>query len=311
MTQELLKTGKHKVTAITRADSKNILPEGVEIAKVDYNDHPSLVHILKGHDAFIITIAVYAQAAQEQLIRAAIEAGVPWILPNEWGVDTDSEPFVNAVGMRDRVQAPLKLISESGTSAFIAVSCGYWYEWSLSFPDGWGFDFANKTITILDDGEARVSASSWPQVGRAVAALLSLKVKPDGPEDKSPCLEQFKNKYCYPESFRVNQKELLASVLRATNTTEADWNIQKVSSQERFDHAMNTVRQGDMRLFVRAMYTRAMFPDEAANVVKMRGSNHNHLLGLSEESIDTYTQAGIDRAPEMAEWLKGVYGGAH
>lgn len=42
MVEELVKTGKHKVSAITRADSMSKVPAGVEIKKVNYDDHDSL-----------------------------------------------------------------------------------------------------------------------------------------------------------------------------------------------------------------------------------------------------------------------------
>src|ERR1700761_2547732 len=86
--EALARTGKHQVTAITRTGTKSTLPDGVTATKVNYDDHSSLVHALQGHDALIITIAVTAQAEQEKLIRAAADAEVPWILPNEWGFDS-------------------------------------------------------------------------------------------------------------------------------------------------------------------------------------------------------------------------------
>ncbi|KAK3702298.1 hypothetical protein LTR37_015009 [Vermiconidia calcicola] len=42
MTKFLLDTRKHNVTAITRADSKTKLPQGVNVKQVDYND-PSTI----------------------------------------------------------------------------------------------------------------------------------------------------------------------------------------------------------------------------------------------------------------------------
>ena len=60
MTKELLATGKHTVTAISRADSTSKLPEGVKVAKVDYDKPETLVEALKGQDALIITLSVFA-----------------------------------------------------------------------------------------------------------------------------------------------------------------------------------------------------------------------------------------------------------
>ena len=81
MTEALLKTGKHTVTAITRFDSQSKLPEGVTIHKVDYEKPDSLVEALRGQDALVITLSGQSpiQQTEEKLIRAAAEAGVPWM----------------------------------------------------------------------------------------------------------------------------------------------------------------------------------------------------------------------------------------
>lgn len=81
MTEALLKTGKHTVTAITRTDSQNTLPQGVALKKVDYNKPETLVEALRGQEALVITISGHApiQETEEKLVKAAGEAGVPWM----------------------------------------------------------------------------------------------------------------------------------------------------------------------------------------------------------------------------------------
>jgi hypothetical protein len=60
------------------------LPQGV-ISKVDYNKPETLVEALRGQDALVTTLSGHAPKETEmQLINAAGEAGVAWILPNEW-----------------------------------------------------------------------------------------------------------------------------------------------------------------------------------------------------------------------------------
>jgi uncharacterized protein YbjT (DUF2867 family) len=84
MTEALLKTGKHTVTAITRADSKTEFPGGVISKVVDYEKPETIVEALKGQDALVITLGASALSNEVKLIEAADEAGVQWILPNEW-----------------------------------------------------------------------------------------------------------------------------------------------------------------------------------------------------------------------------------
>lgn len=55
-------------------------------------------------------------------------------------------------------------VTDLGKSSYIAVSTGFWYEWSLANPAAYGIDFANRTATLFDDGETKISTSTWPQV---------------------------------------------------------------------------------------------------------------------------------------------------
>lgn len=81
MAEALLKTGKHVVTAITRPDSQSKLPNGVEVKEVDYNKPETLVEALRDQEALVITISGHAplQETEEKLVRAAGEAGVPYM----------------------------------------------------------------------------------------------------------------------------------------------------------------------------------------------------------------------------------------
>jgi putative NADH-flavin reductase len=72
ITEALLKTDKHTVTAITRNDSKSKLPQGVHVKHVDYDDHVSLVEALRGQDALVITLAAQGTPQQAKLIQAAL-----------------------------------------------------------------------------------------------------------------------------------------------------------------------------------------------------------------------------------------------
>jgi len=96
MTAALLRTGKHTLTAITRASSQQSpLPYGVARKQVDYSRPETLVDALRGQDALVITLGGHAPPETDmQLIRAAAEAGVSWILPNEWSPDTAHEALV-------------------------------------------------------------------------------------------------------------------------------------------------------------------------------------------------------------------------
>lgn len=101
MTASLLKTGKHVVTALTRIDSQSKLPDGVSVKKIDYEKPETIVEALKGQDALVITLSgmVHGKDLESILINAAGEAGVPWVLPNEWSPDTANEDLIRDISV--------------------------------------------------------------------------------------------------------------------------------------------------------------------------------------------------------------------
>ncbi|KAL1305234.1 hypothetical protein AAFC00_002150 [Neodothiora populina] len=299
--EALLKTKKHNVSAVTRADSTNKLPEGVNRIEVDYNDQSSLVHALQGQDALIITMSVTAQPGTEaKLIDAAAEAGVPWILPNEWGVDSTNTSQSEDILIATPKRQLRKQILDLGVSSFIGVSTGFWYEWSLAVPIAFGFDFKAREVTLYDEGDTRISISTWPQVGRAAASLLSLKIHPDDESDNSPCLEKFKNDFIYVNSFTVSQKELLESALRVTGTSLQDWNVKKEPVKARYADGLKEFQGGDRMGFGKLLYARVFYPDDSGNTEKTRGLE-NKLLGLPKEDMDEYTRLAIERS-KTVQW---------
>lgn len=97
MTEALLKTGLHTVTALTRVGSQSKLPFGVISKPIDYSKPETIVKALKGQDAFIITVPGQAPEGTElALVKAAAEAGVKWII-NDWCPDTMNEDLVRDV----------------------------------------------------------------------------------------------------------------------------------------------------------------------------------------------------------------------
>lgn len=301
MTKSLLETGKHTVTAITRADSKSQLSEGVQVKRVDYDDHSSLVEALKGQDALVITLGVTAPPdSQEKLINAAGDAGVAWILPNEWAPDLTEEGVRKDVPPFQKLADAREYIGRLGKSSYVGVTCGFWYEWSLAIPQSYGFDFKAKTVTLFDEGETKISTSTWPQVGRAVAALLSLPVTAGQGGDSKQCLEHYKNTVVFVNSFTVSQKDMLDSVLRVTGDKADDWTVTKEPSRERYSAGFKAMIIGDQLGFVKVMYTRIFYPDGNGNFEKNRGVI-NDVLGLPKEDIDEATKAAIKRSEEF-QW---------
>lgn len=298
MAKSLVEGGKHKVIAITRADSTSEIADGIEVRKVDYGNQSSLVEALRGVDVLIITMAVTAPLeVQRQLIEAAATAGVPWILPNEYGgcpdeVDMQNESLLGPPRVEMR-----GLIEKLGKSSWIAVICSFWYEYSLGLSDqSYGFNFQNRTVTFYDEGKTRINTTTWPQVGRAVASLLSLKVLPDDENDKSPSLSKFRDAPLYISSFKLSQSDMLESVKRVTG---GEWTISYEPTKERFERGRAKVFSGDRSAFQTMLYARVFYPDGCGDYESKKGL-HNELLGLPKEDLDQATKVAVDMAKALA-----------
>jgi len=263
------------------------------------------VAALKGQQFLIITMSVLAPPdTQSKLVRAAAEAGIPYVLPNWFGGDPKEEQLISDTFLGAMKNAQQEEIERLGVSAWVALCCGFWYEFSLGGgPDRYGFDFHKKTLVFFDEGTVKVNTTTWPQCGRAVAGLLSLKELPEDENDKSPTVSSFANGVVYTSSFRVSQRDMFDSVKRVTGTTDADWTITKENSLKRYQDAVEAMKKGDRPAFARQLYTRSFFPDSNNDYEAKRGL-HNNLFGLPEEDLDEWTKEAV----RMAENNEVPYG---
>ncbi|KAJ7789025.1 putative isoflavone reductase family protein [Mycena olivaceomarginata] len=279
-----LKTGKHHLTAITRADSASKIPAGVEVKKVDYEDTASLVEALRGQDALIITMSVMSPPGQSaKLIEAAAVANVPWVLPNEYGGDPTEKKMGEDAMIGPGKQADRDLIEKLGKSSWIGITCSFWYEYSLSTgPSAYGFDFGQSFCYLHRRRYHENSTpTTWPQTALAVARLLSLK---------------FRNKPAYVSSFLLSQKDMLESVLRVTGTKESDWKIEHDAHEVRFAAGVAPIqRGGSTRVPEACSIPGGFYPDGCGNY-EARNGLHNDILGLPKEDLDEFTRIAVDRA---------------
>lgn len=294
----LIQAGKHKVTAITRPDSTNTMPAGLhDIKKVDYNNHTSLVDALKGQDVLVMTMPVMTPKENHtKLIDAAVEAGVAWIMPNEWGVDVEKVEMSTDVLVRDGIIAIRAYIERVGgnKTSWMGLCTGFWYEFSLAGTEArYGFDFDKKELTLYDDGTTKINTSTWPQVGRAVAQLLALKTLPDSEQDASANLNQYRNKPIYVSSFFVSQRDMFDSVLRVTGDNEKDWKVTHEDVVERFKRGQEMLKQGQMVGFGILLYARLFFKDGAGDTNKLLATE---VLGLPKENFDEATKVAVEMA---------------
>lgn len=207
----LIAQGKHKVTAITRPDSKSSLPAGIrEIKKADYSDHAGLVAAMKSQEVLIITMSIRAPPeSHAKLIDAAVEAGIRYIMPNEYGPDISDESIAKGIilgALAVEIRQYIEKVGK-GRTHWISLSCSFWYEHGLGGGEKrYGFDFDKKELTLFDDGNTNICTTTWKQSGDAVAKLFALKILPEDSNDKSLTLSEFEDKAAYISSF-CNQPE--------------------------------------------------------------------------------------------------------
>ncbi len=298
----LVKTGKHTVTALTRQGSKNKVLSGVKAIPVDYNDESTLVGALKGQQFLIITLAAIAPPdTHSKIVQAAAKAGVPHIMPNIFGLDDSNEALIKETPLSANAKSMLAEVEAAGCS-WTSMVCSLWYEYSLAMGPMWfGFDFANKKLTLYDDGTTKVNLTTWEQCARAVAALLSLKELPEDANDKSPTVNTWRNKPLVVSSFLISQKDMFESWKRVSGDKDSDWTIEKEPSKERYQKGMEAMKSAQDPISARmgaamASFVRGFFPNGGGDYESTRGLD-NAKLGLPEEDLDERTAV----AKEMVE----------
>ncbi|KAI1327085.1 putative oxidoreductase CipA [Xylariaceae sp. FL0255] len=298
----LVKKGKHRVTVITRPESTRSIPPGVHnVKKVQLEDYPSIVEALKGQHALVITLSAgAAKGTEEKLMDAAVEAGVQWVMPNDWGCDETNSALMRDSEVLSRRRAEIRRHMEEaaraagGRTNWIGMCCGFWYEFSLAGTEArYGFDFEKKSVTFFDDGLTLTNTSTWPQVGLAVANLLSLKILPDSDDDVSPCLSRYANRFIFVSSFYLTQKDMFESVLRVTGDSRDEWKISREPSVDRYQRGVQMVHNGQRVGFLIAAYARIFCQD---GVGDFNDKLDNEALGLPEESLDNATREAVRMA---------------
>ncbi|KAK5988573.1 hypothetical protein PT974_10057 [Cladobotryum mycophilum] len=292
--EEILKTGKHTVTALSRIGSDSKLPDGVNVVNVDYDDEQSVIDALKGHQFLFISLAVTTPPdTQAKIVNAAAKAGVRWIMPNVYGIDGNNKKLATENLTAEGVYGGIGAIEKTGVASWVAMSCSFWYEFSLAIQIvGYGIDSKNKKITFYDDGKTIINTSTWVQCGRAAAALVSLNELPQDENDTSTTLSHWRNKYLYISSFRISQRAMLDSLNRVQGTTDADWDIEHEGSEERFKRGLGILKGGDFTGYPMALYARTFYPNGDGDFESKYGLA-NEVLGLPVEDLDEATRRAL------------------
>ncbi|KAI0123779.1 hypothetical protein BJ170DRAFT_94808 [Xylariales sp. AK1849] len=219
-----------QVTVLTRSKKPEAYDARVKVVEVDFTSVKSLIAALKGIDALVSTVGHTAMEVQPVLIDAAIAAGVKRFIPSEYGSVTTS-PKVEALPVYDsmfKIKKYLQEKAKTGELTWTVLACGAFLEFVFGSPIL--LDFVNHKATLFDEGDNRISSTSQPNVGRALAGIL-----------KNP--EATENRIVRVSEVILSQNELLriAEGLRP----DIKWEISKVQASAVLKEGLDGLGAGD------------------------------------------------------------------
>lgn len=204
--RNLLKAG-FNITAITRDVDKTL--QAFPSIKAIYGDYtsastlaPSLRNDSKSFDTLVSLLNRDQVDAQTTLLDAAALAGIPHIIPSEFGIDLSPPEirpmpcYATKVAMEDHV---LRLAGE-GKFTFTAIHTGLFLDWALERGTPINLLGNGQPTMIFDGGETKFSTTALGTIGQAVAAaLIKHFAHPN----------EVKNRFLFVHSAAVTQNQLL------------------------------------------------------------------------------------------------------
>lgn len=268
---------RFNVTVLSRAESNAEFPSSVKVAKGDFNDAAFLQSALRGNEAFVITLGVMApEDLQHKLLEAAAQAGVKYVLPNEFGQNNGDPQVAECIFVNSKKTQYREKAETLGLTWF-GIANGFWTDYSAA-GGYFGVDVRNRTADIWDDGKARLSVTTTDAAGHGAANLLAL------PKSK---LDARANTFFLLSESAVSQTDLLEAAQKATGTTDDDWKIVRRSRQDAIAEAHDRMAKSDFSAFPLLLYATMFTPDLGSD---FSGRNDNELLGLQTRSQDDLVQ---------------------
>ncbi|OAL53485.1 isoflavone reductase family protein [Pyrenochaeta sp. DS3sAY3a] len=220
----------YKVSVLTRKESTSKFPEGVLVFKADYTNISSVKAAMEGQDVVISMVAITAIGDQQVFVDAAIAAGVKRFFPSEFGPYTRNAKFAELVpfifplktALVDYLRSKESQISWTGlvTAGFFdwAIETGFFY-----------FDFASKTVTLVDGGSSPFTSNTVSTIAKALVAALDHA-------------DETKNQYVFIGSFTASQKDILEVVEKVDGQK---WTVKYATSEEVIARGQRAVEAGE------------------------------------------------------------------
>lgn len=185
---------------------------------------------LKGIDGLVSTVAMQAIEAQTVLIDAAVVAGVKRFIPAEYGSCT-TNPKLKAFPVYAtfwKIKQYLQEKAEAEKLTWTVLACGSFLEFLFARPVL--LDYSNHKATLFDEGDNRISSTSLPNVGKAIAGIFKN-------------LGATENRIVRTSEVIITQNELLriAEGLRP----DIKWELSKIQTSALLKEGLDGVSAGD------------------------------------------------------------------
>lgn len=134
-----------------------------------------------------------------------------------------------------------------------------------------GFDVANCSATIYDEGAENFTGTTLEGIGQAVVGVL-----------QHP--EETRNQFVKVRSIKTNQKDLLEAFEKATGRK---WSVQKSTSRAMKESGQEKFKAGTGGWVLELVVAQLFDPGEGRCVLASeRQESDAELLGVAEESVD-------------------------
>ncbi len=266
------------ITVLSRVDSAATFPSDVKVIKADYSNKDALVKAFTGQDVVISAVASAATTDKlDKIISdAALQAGVKWIIPTEFGPDTSHPASAGNLLMEPKIANADFLEKNQSAIAHTFVVTGFFLEWAID--NGvLGFDIANHTATLYDDGKHLVSGNTLDHIGKAVAAIL-----------RHP--ELTLNKRIYVTDATFTQQQALSLFEKYTKTK---WTVKNVATASLIKEGAESIAKGDTARGGLSQLLALYFGGHGAGDFENKSSNK--ALGLETSSLENIIKEAVER----------------
>lgn len=204
---KVLTSAGFSVTAIQRADSKNVAAEATNSLKIDLSSESALAAAFKGQDVVISAVPNPKLSSEKVWMNAAISAGVKRIVPSEFSsnIEMEASRKLPIVKGKLEIRAYVEEIASAGRIEWTSINNGPFFVPWIWVVGVWGPNFNNRTVTYHDGGHKIVCTTTLHRIAEAVAQVL----KPEH-------MEATRNKPIYIYSAPMSERKMHDVVKRIT-----------------------------------------------------------------------------------------------